>query len=137
MSSECSRSSTARVKKPAELWTVQDSTKKAEIIDGLQFAMQNVPISFCDNVAACYQMQSLDFVIVKNITMSTKKMSYMIGYVHEPYFKQMTVREILERPLYFTSHFEKMVTAKVQRQNSLLMQYWSEGQNEVRVKYLT
>ena len=61
---------TACVKEISELWTVKDSVKMAEIIAAFQIASLNLPFSFCDNLTACYQMQFLDSIIAKNMTMS-------------------------------------------------------------------
>ena len=74
-------------------------------------------------------MQFSDSVIAKNMTMSSRKMSYFIVYGIGPYFTQMTVKEIMEGPSYFTLYLDKAVTAEVQKQMDLLVCCWSEEHN--------
>ena len=69
------------------------------------------------------------------MTVSLRKMSYDIGY--GPYFTQITVKELMEGPSHFMQHFDEALTATVQKQMDLLVQYWSEECKEARVKYLT
>ena len=46
-----------------QISTAKESVTKAEIIATLQFAAQNVPSSFCENLAACYQKKFPDAAI--------------------------------------------------------------------------
>ena len=43
----------------------------------------------------------------------------------------------MEGQSYFTLHFDETVNAKVKKQMDMLVQFWSETHNEVRVKYQT
>ena len=99
------------MKEIPELWTFKASVNKTEIITTFQIASLNLCFSVGENLTAGYQMQFPDSVIAKNMTMSSWKMSYVIGYELESYFMQMTVKEIMEGPLYFTLYFGEAATA--------------------------
>ena len=43
-----------------QLWTVKQSTTKAEIIATLHLAAENIVFSPCENLGKCYQMQFPD-----------------------------------------------------------------------------
>ena len=56
-----------------DVWTVKQSGTKAEIIATLIFAAHSVPFCAAENLAACYQQQSHDSLIAKNISIGSKK----------------------------------------------------------------
>ena len=64
-------------------------------------------------------------------------MSYLIGYGLGPYFTQQTVKELVDGNSYFTLQFDETVSAQTKKHMDLLIRYWSETSNEVKVKYLT
>ena len=64
-------------------------------------------------------------------------MSYITAYSLGPYFTQATVSELKEGSSYFTFHFDETLNAQVKKQMDLLLRYWSEQHQEVRVKYFT
>ena len=47
----------------SEQWTVKDSANKVKIITAFQVSSHNLPLTFCDNLAACYQIQFPDSVL--------------------------------------------------------------------------
>ena len=64
-------------------------------------------------------------------------MSYIVGYGLGPYFTQETVKKLVNGNSYFTLQFDETVSAQVKKQMDLLVTYWPETSNEVKVKYLT
>ena len=109
---------------------------KAELIAALQFASQNVPYSCADALQECYRQQFPDPVIAKHVALGPKKMSYMVAYGLGPYFQQKIVRDITEGHSYFTLHFDDTVCAQVKKHMDLLVHYWSEKSNGIKVIYL-
>ena len=61
----------------------------------------------------------------------------MVSYSLGSYFTEMNFREIVQVPAYVTLHFDETVSTQTKRQLNLFVHYWSETNNEVRVKYLT
>lgn len=120
-----------------KVFTVKQQVTKAEIIAAMQFASQNLPFSSADNLAECYREQFPDSVIARNLSIQSKKMSYIVAFGLGPYFTEQIVQEIKEGPSYFTLHFDETVTAQVKKQMDLLVRYWSHTCNEVQVAYLT
>ena len=51
-------------------WTVSQKATKAEIIETMQFAANNVPFSQADNLAACYHEQFPDSEIAQQVAIS-------------------------------------------------------------------
>ena len=49
----------------------------------------------------------------------------------------MTIKDIVQGNSYFTLHFDETITAQVKKQMDLLVCYWSEVDNRVKVTYLT
>ena len=117
--------------------TLGQKVTRAEIIATIQYAANNVPFSQADNLGACYKEQFPDSRITDNISISSNKMSYIVGYGLGPYFTQETVKELVNGNSYFTLQFDETVSAQVKKQMDLLVRYWSETSNEVKVKYLT
>ena len=106
------------------------------IIAALQFASQNIPFSCAENLAAYYQQQFPDSSIAKNVFIGPTKMSYLVTYVLGPYINQMTIRDIVQGHSYSTLHFDETITAQVKKLIDLLVCYWSEVDNGVKIKYL-
>ena len=118
-------------------WTFKQSVTKAEIIATLQFADQNTPFASADNLGPCYREQFTDSRIAQNVAIGAKKMSYLVGYGLGPYFTKLTVSNLVAGNSFFTLHFDETVTAQKKKQIDLLVQFWSDIHNEVKVKYLT
>ena len=133
---ESTKEETASTAADSVGWTVSQKATKAEIIATMQFAANNVPISQADNLAACYQEQFPDSEIAQ-VAISKNKMSYLIGYGLGPYLTQQTVKELVDGNSYFTLQFDETVSAQTKKHMDLLIWYWSETSNEVKVKYLT
>ena len=49
----------------------------------------------------------------------------------------MIIRDIIEGHSYYTLHFDETVSAQTKKHMDLLVCYWSERDNAVKVKYLT
>ena len=65
------------------------------------------------------------------------KVSYIIGHGLGPYFLQKTVDDILSTPgTYFTLHFDETTTSQIKKQLDILVRYYSDNHNEVRVRFL-
>ena len=65
------------------------------------------------------------------------KVSYVIGYGLGPYFLQKTVDDIQSTPgTYFTLHFDETTTSQIKKQLDILVRYYSDNHNEVRVRFL-
>ena len=65
------------------------------------------------------------------------KVSYVIGHGLGPYFLQKTVDDILSTPgTYFTLHFDETTTSQIKKQLDILVRYYSDNHNEVRVRFL-
>ena len=118
-------------------WLVKDVANKAEIIAIMQFVANNTLFSSANGLATLYQAQFPDSVIAKNVSLSGNKMSYITAHALGPYFTQATVSELKEGSSYFTLHFDETLNAQVKKQMDLLLRYWSEQHQEVRVKYFT
>ena len=78
-----------------------------------------------------------DSEIARKMTMSHTKVSYIIGHGIGPYFIQKTVDDILSTTgTYFTLHFDETTTSQIKKQLDILVIYYSEKANEVRVRFL-
>ena len=64
-------------------------------------------------------------------------MSYVVGHGLGPYFAKLNVNNLVAGNSFFTLHFDETVTAQKRKQMDLLVRFWSEIHNEVKVKYLT
>ena len=115
-------------------WTIPKQATKAEIIATLQ---HDAPFSQAENLGACYKEQFPDSQIAQHVSISSNKMSYLVGYGLGPYFTQQTVNDLVSGNSFFTLHFDQTVTAQTKKQMDLLIWYWSETDHEVKVKYLT
>ena len=82
------------------------------------------------------QAQFPDSVIAKHVALGPQKMSYMVAYGLGPYFQQKIVRDIIEAHSYITLHFDETVSAQVKKCMDLLVCYWSEKLNGIKVMYL-
>ena len=120
-----------------QTWTLKQMAVKAEIIAMLHFAAHNVSFGSAKNLPLCYQQQFPDSVIAKQVSIGPTKMSYMVSYGLGPYFRQMIIRDIIEGHSYYTLHFDETLSAQTKRHMDLLVHYWSERDNAVKVKYLT
>ena len=116
-------------------WTARELVTKAEIINTMQYAAQNIPFSNAENLSACYQEQFPDSLIANNVSIGPNKMSYVVRYCLGPYFTQLT--DIVEGKSFFTLQFDETLTAEVKKQMDLPVCNWSESHHEVKVKYLT
>ena len=68
--------------------------------------------------------------------MSHTKVSYVIDHGLGPYFLQETVDNILNTPrTYITLHFDE-TTSQIKKQLDILVRYYSDNHNEVRVRFL-
>ena len=112
-------------------------TTKAEMIATLQYTDQNTPFASADNLGPCYQQQFPDSQIAKNVAIGHGKMSYVVGHGLGPYFAKLNVNNLVAGNSFFTLHFDETVTAQKRKQMDLLVRFWSEIHNEVKVKYLT
>lgn len=120
-----------------QVWSIKQQTAKAEIIAAMQFASQNIPFSFADELAENYRDQFPDSAIASKVSIGSTKMSYIVAFGLGPYFTQQIIQEIKEGPSYFTLHFDETVTAQVKKQMDILVRFWSHSRNEVQVSYLT
>ena len=78
-----------------------------------------------------------DSEIAKGVKMSHTKVSYVIGHGLGSYFLQKTVDDILNTPrTYFTLHFDETTTSQIKKQLDILVRYYSDNHNEVRVRFL-
>ena len=78
-----------------------------------------------------------DSEIAKGVKMSRTKVSYVIGHGLGPYFLQKTVDDILNTPrTYFTLHFDETTISQIKKQIDILVRYYSDNHNEVRVRFL-
>ena len=118
-------------------WTFNQLVTKAEILATLQYADQNIPFASADNLGACYKQQFPDSDIAKAVAIGQTKMSYVVGCGLGPYFKKLTVNNLVAGNSFFTLHFDETVTAQKMKQMDLLVRFWSDIHNEVKVKYLT
>ena len=110
---------------------------KAEIKAMLHFAAHNVSFGSTKNLPLCCQQQFPDLVIAKQVSIGPTKMSYMFSYGLGPYFRQMIIRDIIEGHSYYTLHFDETLSAQTKKLMDLLVRYWSERDNAVKVKCLT
>ena len=117
-------------------FTIAQQATKAEIIATLQHAGNNAPFLQAETLGACYQEQFPDSQIAQRVSISSNKMSYLVGYGLGPYFTRQTVNELVRGTSFFTLHFDETVTAQTKKQMDLLIRYWSETDHEVKVKYL-
>ena len=61
----------------------------------------------------------------------------MVAYGLGQYFKQATVKEIIQGNSYFTLNFTETMSAQVKKHMGLLVCYWSEESKEIKVRYLS
>ena len=74
---------------------------------------------------------------VNSESVMLSKVSYIIGHGLGPYFLQKTVDDILSTPgTYFTLHFDETTTSQIKKQLDILVRYYSDNHNEVRVRFL-
>ena len=61
----------------------------------------------------------------------------MVAYGLGPFFQQKIVSDMIEGHSYFTPHFDETVSAQVKKHVDLLICYWSEKSNGIKVIYLS
>ena len=76
-----------------------------------------------------------DSQIAKNVAIGHGKMSYVVGHGLGTYFAKLNVNNLVAGNSFFTLHFDETVTAQKRKQMDLLVCFWSEIHNEVKVKY--
>ena len=120
-----------------ETMSLPDHICKAEALWALKTAKDDFSICASDGFPQLLQRMCPDSEIAKGVKMSCTKVSYIIGHGLGPYFLQKTVDDILSTPgTYFTLHFDETTTSQIKKQLDILMRYYSDNHNEVRVRFL-
>ena len=114
-----------------------DQICKAEALWALKTAKDDFSFRASDGFSQLLQRMCPDSEIAKGLKMSRTKVSYVIGHGLGPYFLQKTVDDILNTPrTYFTLHFDETTTSQIKKQFDILVRYYSDNHNEVRVRFL-
>ena len=71
------------------------------------------------------------------LLLDMKRCLMLLGIDLVPYFAKLNVNNLVAGNSFFTLHFDETVTAQKRKQMDLLVRFWSEIHNEVKVKYLT
>ena len=120
-----------------ETMSLPDQICKAEAIWALKTAKDDFSFRASDGFPQLLQRMCPDSEIAKGVKMSCTKVSYVIGHGLGPYFLQKTVDDILNTPgTYFTLHFDETMTSQIKKQFDILVRYYSDNHNEVRVRFL-
>ena len=90
-------------------FTIVQQATKAEIITTLQYAGNNAPFSQAENLSACYQEQFPDSQIAQRVSISSNKVSYLVGYG----------LGLVRGNSFFTLHFDETVTAQTKEADGL------------------
>ena len=119
-----------------ETMSLPDQICKAEALWALKTAKDDFSFRASDGFPQLLQRMCPDSEIAKGVKMSRTKVSYVIGHGLGPYFLQKTVDDILNTPrTYFTLHFDE-TTSQIKKQLDILVRYYSDNHNEVRVRFL-
>ena len=117
--------------------SLPDQICKAKALWALKTAKDDFSFCASDGFPQLLQRMCPDSEIDKGVKMSCTKVSYVIGHGLGPYFLQKTVDDILNTPgTYFTLHFDETTTSRIKKQLDILVRYYSDNHNEVRVKFL-
>ena len=120
-----------------ETMSLPDQICKAEVLWALKTAKDDFSFHASDGFPQLLQRMCPDSEIAKGVKMSRTKVSYIIGHGLGPYFLQKTVDDILSTPgTYFTLHFDETTTSQIKKQLDILVRYYSDNHNEVRVRFL-
>ena len=120
-----------------ETMSLSDQICKAEALWALKTAKDDFSFRASDGFPQLLQRMCPDSEIARKMTMSRTKVSYIVGHGIGPYFIQKTVDDILRTPgTYFTLHFDETTTSQIKKQLDILVRYYSERENEVRVRFL-
>ena len=118
-----------------ETMSLPDQMCKAKALWALKMAKDDFSFRASDGFPQLLQRMCPDSEIAKGVKMSHTKVSYIIGHGLGSYFLQKTVDDILSTPgTYFTLHFDETTTSQIKKQLDILMRYYSDNHNEVRVK---
>ena len=117
--------------------SLPDQICKAEALWALKPAKDDFSFCASDGFPQLLQRMCPDSEIAKGVKMSCTKVSYVIGHGLGPYFLQKTVDNILNTPrTYFTLQFNETTTSQIKKQLYILVRYYSDNHNEVRVRFL-
>ena len=120
-----------------ETMSLPDQICKAEALWALKTAKDDFSFRASDVFPQLLQRMCPDSEIAKGVKMSHTKVSYVISHGLGPYFLQKTVDDILNTPrTYFTLHFDETTTSQIKKQFDILLRYYSDNHNEVRVRFL-
>ena len=119
-----------------ETMSLPDQICKAEALWAQKTAKDDFSFHASDGFPQLLQRMCPDSEIANSVKMSYTKVSYVIGHGLGLYFLQKTVDDILNTPrTYFTLHFDE-TTSKIKKLLDILVRYYSENHNEVRVRFL-
>ena len=120
-----------------ETMSLPDQICKAEALWALETAKDDFSFHASDGFPQLLQRICPDSEIAKGVKMSCTKVSYVIGHGLGPCFLQKTVDDILNTPrTYFTLHFDETTASQIKKQFDILVRYYSDNHNEVRVRFL-
>lgn len=127
----------ATTSKSTDVLSVQDLGVQAEILWILKAASSNYSFSSVDGTADILKKMFPDSLIAQRFSVSHQKMSYLVAYGLGPYFRQLTIDDILSSKAYFTVHFDETVTNQGKKQLDVLLRYYSESSKTVQVHFIT
>ena len=117
--------------------SLPDQICKAEALWALKIAKDDFSFCASDGFPQLLQRICPDSEIAKGVEMSRTKVSYVIGHGLGPYFLHTTVDGILNTPgTYITLHFDETTTSQIKKQFDIIVRYYSDNHNEVRVRFL-
>ena len=77
-----------------------------------------------------------DSQLAKDFKLGCLKLLYMVNYGIAPYFKELLDVKLKKSPLYTLSFDESLDEITQESEIVVMVHYWDEKENEVKVRYL-
>jgi hypothetical protein len=115
---------------------ILDKVTRAEIIWTLNCAYHDYSFSSNEDFGNTLRAMIPDSKIAENISLSSRKMSYLVSDGIGPYFQEDLVSDIRKSGFYTVS-YDETTNAKKKEQLDVYIRYWSTTTDNVQDRYLT
>lgn len=115
------------------MYSVLDSTTKAELIWTLKSVIHNYSAYSADGISEVFQaMFPQNFP--KPFSLSSTKLSYLITEALGPYFKDIMIKDVQKS--FYSILFDETTNSENEKELQICIRYWSEKEKEITVKHL-
>ena len=113
---------------------LQEKIATAEVLWALKVDQSNYSCSSCDATPALFK-RMFPGDIAEHFSMSKSKVLYLLSDGLGPHFRREMCASICEIKSVFTQ-YDETANSQNRKQCDLLLRYWSEAADEIRVQFL-